>query len=437
MKIDYLRWCGFFLILCGAASVAPARKIANKSLYEIVKESDSIFVARTASQMTDLVQVEILSVLKGSVSPKALAWPSDNGSDIHVPRPLPPGSTYIAIFRNRQSYVLQLSPEYYDRNMSLVRKLISVGEMTIESERDHAMFELVTSTNQLLQQTASQYIWRISTDALHGPYHADVVKLLKSDIPAAQSAAFTAIRHTKDKEFLRLAREAAKSKNDQVVEAASLVLSDDFSAEATNTLIALTKHSSERVRSRAAIDLRDRRRNGALPVIIGLLKDASPKVREYAAGSLVSWYRYGEGLSSVPQLIEMLGDADENVRMSAAYSLGESGDPKAVSALLKVLEKKPANERVEYRVLQSLEMLRSPRRTASIDKATAALFNSYYPCFVEVIEKHRSGALYAVSLVAASDNAGARVVLERAAREHPDQSVRESAKWYLVHKTVK
>lgn len=437
MWSHYLWWCGIIAFFGIVTAVASVKKLANQNLYQIVEESDSIFIGRTASQRTAPFPVEILSVLKGSVSPKALAWPSDNGSDVHMPIPLPPGSTYIIILKDRREYVLLLPTQYADRNISLIKKLIAVADMKTDIERNKAMFELVTSTNPLLQQTASQYIWSMSTAAIHGPYHEDVINLLKSDIPEAQSAALTAVRHTKDKEFIRQALKAAKSNNERVVEAASLVLSEDFSVEATSMLIALTKHASERIRSRASIDLRDRRREGALPVIISLLKDVSPKVREYAAGSLVSWYRYGEGLSSVPRLIEMLGDTDENVLMSVVYSLGESGDSRAVSALLKMLEKKPAKERMEYRVLQALEMLRSQRRTASIDKATVGLFNSCYSCFVEVIDNHRSGALYAVSLVAASDNAGARDVLERVAKEHPDQTVRESAKWHLAQKKEK
>ncbi|MBI4350508.1 MAG: HEAT repeat domain-containing protein [Elusimicrobia bacterium] len=418
---------GFWVLVFAVISGASAKSLPP-NLYEWVKSSDAIFVGKTASQRTAPFPVEILTVLKGQVSPKALEWPLANGSDIHPPAPLLPDSTYVVIFNGRRTYVLPLSPKYEERNITMVKKLLDVSIMKTDFERDRAMFGLATSTNTLLMQTARQYIWGLSSGAIHGVYHGEVVKLLKSDVPEAQHTALSVIRHTHDKEFVSLAIAAANSKNEEVIKTASLVLSDQFSTEATNILISLSKHPNDRIRSRAALDLGDRRRDNALPVITGLLTDASSRVREMAARRLVLWFRYGEGLSSVPRLIEMLNDPDENVQMSAAASLGESDDLRAVEPLLKKLEDKPLNERVEYFVLQGLHGLHSPRRAASADSKVGSLFNSRFSVFVDILEKRRTGSLFAVDLVALSGNAEAVPVLEEVVKSHPDQGTRESAK---------
>lgn len=413
----------FFAIISSAVA-----KSASPNLYEWVKAADSVFIGKTASQMTAPFPVKILDTLKGKVSPKALVWPSANGSDIHPPAPLPPDSTYIIIFNDRRTYVLPLSPKYEERNISLVKTLLAISAMKTDSERDFAMFKVAGSTNTLLIQTARRYIWGLSSGAIHGVYHGEVVKLLKSRVPEEQYTALSAIRHTRDKEFVDLAIAAAKSENMQVIEAASLVLVDQFTEEVTSLLISLTKHASERIRARAALDLGDRRRNGALPILVDLLKDNSPKVREMAANRLVFWFRYGEGLSSVPRLIEMLNDPDENVQRSAAASLGESADSRAVEPLLKKLESRPLNERVEYFALQGLCGLCSPRRAAVPDTEVVSLINSRFSIFVDILEKERPGSLYAVNLVALSENPEVVPVLERAAKSHHDQATRESAK---------
>lgn len=427
MKFKY----GFSLLFIFAAISVASAKFVSTNLYEWVNASDSIFIGKTAAQMNAPHPVEIIATLKGEVSPKALGWPLANGSDIHPPTPLPPDSTYIIIFNGRRTYVLPLSPKFEERNISLVKELLAVSALKTNSERDRAMFALATSTNTLLQQTARQYIWGLSRGAIHGIYHGEVVKLLKSGVQEAQCTALSAIRYTQDKEFVSLAIAATESRNEGVIEAASLVLGNQFSPEATKVLKSLAKHPNERIRARAALDLGNKRREGALPIMIGLLKDKSSKVREMAAGRLVFWFRYGEGLSSVPQLIEMLNDPDEAVQASVAASLGEAEDPRAVEPLLKKLEIKPLNERVEYFVLQGLCGLLAPRRTATADRAVISLVSSRFPIYVDILDKHRSGSLYAVNLVANSENPEWIPVLERIARDHPDQATRESARGYL------
>ncbi|OGR45729.1 MAG: hypothetical protein A2X34_01335 [Elusimicrobia bacterium GWC2_51_8] len=419
-----------------APTLNAQAKRENLNIYQRVKVSDSILVCRTAADLSEVPPVKIIAVIKGGIPQKAMTWPLDEGSDVSTRRPLPPHSEYVVFFEGARKDILRVSPPEHKATIAGIRRLMAIAEIKSGHARDLAMFEEAISSNSFLRSEARQYILKIPSNVLNDSYHAQLLSLLKGADDNGKSLALQAIRFTKDKDFIPLAIAATKSRNEKVLDNASLMLAQQLSPEATAALIALTRHPASRIRARAAIDLSDRRRAGALEVIAGLLNDPSPSVRAAAARGLVAWHRSKEkeSISSVPRLIAMLEDPNEEVQVSVLNSLAEAHDSRAVKPLLRVLCRKALSERVEKFTVEALSKIILPDRyTGYIDKGAVRLVNAQLPIFVKIIDSNRWGALLAIGIVANARTPESIAILDRTAKGHPDQAVCHYAQWRLAH----
>lgn len=94
----------------------------------------------------------------------------------------------------------------------------------------------------------------------------------------------------------------------------------------------LKNHENDRVRN-AAMEIYVALGERSLPFLISLLNDADEEVRTFSGVMLGTLQDRG----AVPSLIKALADPDMNVKHAAAEALGKIGDPRAVEPLIGAL----------------------------------------------------------------------------------------------------
>ena len=95
---------------------------------------------------------------------------------------------------------------------------------------------------------------------------------------------------------------------------------------------ALKNNENDRVRN-AAMEIYVALGKRSLPFLISLLNDADEEVRTFSGVMLGTMQDNG----AVPSLIKALADPDMNVKHAAAEALGKIGDPRAVEPLIDAL----------------------------------------------------------------------------------------------------
>jgi HEAT repeat protein len=95
---------------------------------------------------------------------------------------------------------------------------------------------------------------------------------------------------------------------------------------------ALKNNENDRVRN-AAMEIYVALGQRSLPFLISLLNDADEEVRTFSGVMLGTLQNRG----AVPSLIRALADLDMNVKHAAAEALGKIGDPRAVEPLIDAL----------------------------------------------------------------------------------------------------
>ena len=119
----------------------------------------------------------------------------------------------------------------------------------------------------------------------------------------------------------------------------------------------------ERLRLPAASGSEARKRDGTLfeeeeleEVVYQALYAGDPEDRAFAVGELSTW-------EPTPQILavcfEALNDAQEDVRLEAAFTLEVLEDPSAIPVLQRVAEEDPSEE-VREAAAEALESLRNP-----------------------------------------------------------------------------
>jgi HEAT repeat protein len=100
--------------------------------------------------------------------------------------------------------------------------------------------------------------------------------------------------------------------------------------ESTRTLIRLTQSPDPDMRESAIVGLLDSREQEVLPVLLASSRDSAASVRRSTAIALKNWL----SPDSVSCLLDLLNDADQEVRTTAAASLGSLKAEEAIEPLV-------------------------------------------------------------------------------------------------------
>lgn len=431
-RASLIRGVMVILILGGAPDALAKRGF--RDLYQKVEASGAIAICRIAAIEGKDSRVEVISVLKGSIPQQILTLPiiQDGGSDASPPHTLPVGANTVVFLKPEGKRVYDVmgslaieSPRDLEPTVKGIRRLVAITGMQPEHARARAMIREAASANPLLREAARVYmLLRLRNKEKRDPYRDELIALLKSADDDARSLALQTISSSNDPEFLPLIIAAARSGNAGVAESASNALYDHRDPESTAALIALARHPNERVRSSACGALQHRG-DEANAVIASLLDDPSPRVRERAAGSV-------GGSASIPKLISMLDDPNTEVQFSAARGLAR--DPRGAAPLLRMLHRKGLNEKVEGAVVSSLGLYFPSGGSARVDPETARLVAAQTPLFINILGSNRSASTYALSVIVHAGTPEAIAAIERTAKSHPNQNIRQEAKWWLANR---
>jgi len=323
---------------------------------------------------------------------------------------------------------IRLEPARRQETIQAAKRLLAIAPLQ-EREKNKAMLALIRSPNRRLSTESRYYIGsKISHSKIRDEYNDDLVSLIQADDPVIQATGLQGMEFVKAPEAIPRMVELTRSKDIEVVRAASMALGKYDTPESTAALIALTKHKEFELVSRACIDLDTSRRPEAKEALKKLLYHQDPKIRAMALRGLVMWLRHDKADDVLPRLVEMLDDPDLRVRTAAADSLGETRNSAAVPPLLAVLREDPQGKDMKRLLVQSLS-----RHYSYSDAKARELIDQEIELIIAALKsgdpRNSFGpAFRAVRILRLSPKAAARDALKWAAESHPNEEIKAYAK---------
>jgi len=336
------------------------------TMLELAERSDVVFVGTVTAVADDTATLTIDDVLSGTLNMESV-W---SVSPIHIQHCV---GRSINVSVGEQALVfgkktdgkqvkvaaggqgkIKLTPEKQKMNILAAKRMLAIATME-EHKKNEAMLALVKDENERLRSESRHYIIsRISHSKLRNEYKDDLASLIRDTDPEIQRIGLQGIQFVQAQDAIPRIGELTRSENLGVVSAASMALGQYDTKESVAALIALTKHENPKIRIRACIDIDRSRRPEAKEALKQLLDDEDPKVRAKGPRGLVYWLRRNEADDVLARLVEMLNDADLDVRASAADKLGECRNSKLVPPLLAALKKEPQDKNMKRSIFRAL-----------------------------------------------------------------------------------
>ncbi len=199
------------------------------------------------------------------------------------------------------------------------------------------LLEVLRTGSPRAQYVALQVLGRMRDSRVVGP----IKGFLSSENPHIRAVAAEALGNLRAKEALGDLKESLKDSSSLVRERVAWALGRLDTAGVLPLLKEAISDPSRRVRRNALVSLAElypklkdaENKEEVLRLVRGCIGDPAPQVR-YVAVQIAGILRDRE---AVPMLIERLEDPFASVRQKAARSLGQIGDPRAVSHLEKML----------------------------------------------------------------------------------------------------
>ncbi len=191
-----------------------------------------------------------------------------------------------------------------------------------------------------------------------------VLALLRSDEPEKQREGAFAARDMDMQAAAPLLVELLKSRSLGVQEAADMALRKIGSQESIQSLIPLLRNDSPQIRN-LAMDILRHIGHQDIASLILLLGDSDPDMRIFSADILG---HTGSFLGVAPLCNALLNDPEVNVRYQTAVSLGELGRAEASQCLQKAFQDE---DWVQYAVVEALSKIRDESSTQILIQSLA------------------------------------------------------------------
>ncbi len=441
------------LLTFAAFTQTAQAKIRHFCLYELAEKSDVVFTGKVTTVSEKNAKVVVKDVLFGELAEeKVSVSPVQIRSCIMLHKNFSIDES-VLIFGTQESkgrvMVVEaghgkrsLKPENQLSTLATVKRILEINRLD-EDARHKAMLSEVRNSDALMRMEVHRYIVsRIAHSDQRDRYKDELVALIKDPDPQVQRTALQAVQYIRDDDLVPLLAECTQRDDIQIIEAASMALSQHDTPESTKALIALTRHENPKIRIRAAVDLG----NGitqpeAIEALTELLDDPDVEVRAMTPRRFVKWFRRGQAGEVIPQLVELLEDENWQIRSNAAHALGEYRTHETIGPLLETLKKcGPEDGNVRWMTLNALYCHCSKggaRERAIVDDQIdliAGIVTESTP------ETDYRTSLNAIGILSCSSTEEAKKALKWAAKHHDKKDIRNYAKRCLkdeYNKTIR